>query len=86
MGQEQGARWFDFYGVPGKVELSHPLYGLYYFKKSLAASFVPTSVKWIWFWCRSLLALVNCYPLAREMLAAFKRPVINYFTARQNRI
>lgn len=84
--KSRGARWFDFYGVPGKVEPSHPLYGLYYFKKSFGGQFcayigemdlvlVP-GLYWLW---------SNCYPLAREMLLAFKRGAgkFNYFTARQ---
>ncbi|MEW5785384.1 MAG: peptidoglycan bridge formation glycyltransferase FemA/FemB family protein [Bacillota bacterium] len=32
--KEKGARWFDFYGVPGVVAEDHPLFGIYHFKKS----------------------------------------------------
>lgn len=35
----KGARWFDFYGVPGEVGPDHPLYGIYYFKKSFGGNY-----------------------------------------------
>lgn len=37
--KERGAKWFDFYGVPGHVEKEHPLYGIYHFKKSFGGEF-----------------------------------------------
>lgn len=42
----QGARWFDFYGVPGHVGEDHPLYGLYHFKKSFGGDFVAFIGEW----------------------------------------
>jgi lipid II:glycine glycyltransferase (peptidoglycan interpeptide bridge formation enzyme) len=42
----RGASWFDFYGVPGHVEESHPLYGLYHFKKSFGGDFVAFTGEW----------------------------------------
>ena len=72
--KSRGAKWFDFCGVPGKVDPSHPLYGLYYFKKSFGGQFyayigemdlvlVP-GLYWLW---------ANCYPVAREMLLKLKK-------------
>ncbi len=37
--KSKGARWFDFYGVPGDIGEKHPLYGIYYFKKSFGGAF-----------------------------------------------
>jgi len=37
--KSKGARWFDFFGVPGHVSEDHPLYGIYYFKKSFGGQF-----------------------------------------------
>jgi lipid II:glycine glycyltransferase (peptidoglycan interpeptide bridge formation enzyme) len=37
--KERGARWFDFYGVPGHIGEDHPLYGIYHFKKSFGGDF-----------------------------------------------
>lgn len=35
----KGARWFDFYGVPGQISTDHPLYGLFHFKKSFGGEY-----------------------------------------------
>lgn len=37
--KSKGASWFDFYGVPGQVDEKHPLYGIYYFKKSFGGRY-----------------------------------------------
>lgn len=37
--KSKSARWFDFYGVPGEVGEQHPLYGIYYFKKSFGGDY-----------------------------------------------
>ncbi len=37
--RSRGARWFDFYGVPGEVDETHPLYGIYHFKKSFGGDY-----------------------------------------------
>lgn len=42
----RGAKWFDFYGVPGQVDEKHPLYGLYHFKKSFGGDFVSFVGEW----------------------------------------
>ena len=44
--QSKGAVWFDFYGVPNHVEEDHPLYGLYFFKKSFGGDFVSLIGEW----------------------------------------
>lgn len=43
---DRGAKWFDFYGVPGHVNEDHPLYGLYHFKKSFGGDFVTYVGEW----------------------------------------
>lgn len=43
---DKGAAWFDFYGVPGKVEENHPLYGLYHFKQSFGGDYVSLVGEW----------------------------------------
>lgn len=37
--KSKGARWFDLYGVPGRVEQGDPLFGIYSFKKSFGGDF-----------------------------------------------
>lgn len=67
--QKQGARWFDFCGVPGRVEREHPLYGIYHFKKSFGGEFISfvgekdlvISRLYYFFWNR-------LFPLYRKIL------------------
>ncbi len=42
----RGAKWFDFYGVPGQADASHPLWGLYHFKQSFGGEFVAYIGEW----------------------------------------
>ena len=42
----RGAHWFDFYGVPGRVDESHPLYGLYHFKESFGGEYTAYIGEW----------------------------------------
>ncbi|NLA27905.1 MAG: peptidoglycan bridge formation glycyltransferase FemA/FemB family protein [Firmicutes bacterium] len=67
--KERGAKWFDFYGVPGHVGKEHPLYGIYHFKKSFGGDFVTfvgekdlvLSRFYYFFWTR-------LFPLYRDIL------------------
>ncbi|MBS4021967.1 MAG: peptidoglycan bridge formation glycyltransferase FemA/FemB family protein [Dethiobacter sp.] len=44
--KSRGAKWFDFYGVPGIVGESHPLHGLYHFKQSFGGDYVSYIGEW----------------------------------------
>lgn len=58
--KSRGARMFDFYGVPGEVSETHPLYGIYHFKKSFGGEFhsfigeqdLALSGGYYWIWQR----------------------------------
>jgi lipid II:glycine glycyltransferase (peptidoglycan interpeptide bridge formation enzyme) len=53
----RGAKWFDFYGVPGHIDEGHPLYGLYHFKKSFGGDYVSFVGEWDMPLSRSLYLL-----------------------------
>ncbi len=65
--KSKGARWFDFYGVPGKVSEDHPLYGIYHFKKSFGGAYfafvgekdLVFSPFYYWLW-------THLFPFARQ--------------------
>ncbi|NLY38944.1 MAG: peptidoglycan bridge formation glycyltransferase FemA/FemB family protein [Firmicutes bacterium] len=67
--KERGANCFDFYGVPGEVDESHPLYGIYHFKKSFGGELytfvgemdLVLSPFYYFFWTR-------LFPLYRNLL------------------
>lgn len=67
--KDNGASWFDFYGVPGQVTEDHPLYGIYHFKKSFGGDYyafigekdMVISPVYYWLWTR-------LFPAAREIL------------------
>ncbi len=67
--KNKGAKWFDFYGVPGPVDEEHPLYGIYYFKKSFGGEYfafigekdLVLSPIYYWLWTR-------LFPAARGVL------------------
>ncbi len=73
--KSRGARWFDFYGVPGEVGEAHPLYGIYHFKKSFGGEFhafigeqdLALSRAYYWIW-RRLFPLF--YDSAMRMIKA----------------
>lgn len=73
-----GARWFDFYGVPGEVDESHPLYGLYHFKKSFGGQFTayigewdrPISLPYYQLWEHALPAYRR---LAKKLVKRFRK-------------
>lgn len=66
--KSKGAAWFDFYGVPGVVDEDHPLYGIYYFKKSFGGEYcaflgekdliVSPAHYWVW---------TRLFPVARRV-------------------
>lgn len=74
----RGARWFDLYGVPGEVDESHPLYGLYHFKKSFGGQFTafigewdyPISLPYYHFWEKALPAYRR---LAATLIKKFRK-------------
>ncbi|MBS3943624.1 MAG: peptidoglycan bridge formation glycyltransferase FemA/FemB family protein [Dethiobacter sp.] len=67
--KDRGARWFDFYGVPGEVSEDHPLYGIYHFKKSFGGDYFAfigekdliLSPVYYWLW-------IHLFPAARNIL------------------
>lgn len=67
--KSQGACWFDFNGVPGRVDEKHPLYGIYHFKKSFGGDYfafagerdLAISPFYYWLWTR-------LFPPARAVL------------------
>jgi len=42
----RGVRWFDLNGVPGQAAESHPLHGIYHFKKSFGGQFTTFTGEW----------------------------------------
>ncbi|MEW5783640.1 MAG: peptidoglycan bridge formation glycyltransferase FemA/FemB family protein [Bacillota bacterium] len=84
--KSMGARWFDFYGVPGSVDESDPMYGLYYFKKSFGGQFcafigekdlvLSPGLYWLW---------ASCFPAARQLMLKLAKGSFNFRFYQQRR-
>lgn len=68
--KSKGARRFDFYGVPGEVSEAHPLYGIYYFKKSFGGDYCAFIGE------QDLVLSRGCYFLWRRFFPLFYESAI----------